>query len=303
VKPKHPQSPNRSGRGDRADADVVTEKLQKVLARAGVASRRTAEEWILEGRVSVDGKVATLGDRVSGEEIIRVDGKPVKTTAAAESVCRVVAYNKPEGEVCTRTDPEGRPTVFNRLPKLKNERWVCVGRLDINTQGLLLFTTDGELANKLMHPSSQVEREYAVRVKGELTEEQKRSLLNGIQLEDGLANFNRISDASGSEEGSNHWYHVVISEGRKREVRRMFEAFDLMVSRLIRIRYGHFQLPRTLPQGRYLELDKEDIEKISESVGVALKKRTGLYGRKKVRAHRANEKTKNSRRGYLRTKK
>lgn len=285
------------------DSNEPSEKLQKVLARAGVASRRAAEEIINEGRVSVNGSVAKLGDRVTGEDVIRVDGKVIRTTSSEESVCRVLLYYKPEGEVCTRTDPQGRPTVFQNLPRLANERWICVGRLDINTQGLLLFTTDGELANKLTHPSSQIEREYAVRVKGTLTDEQRSNLLDGIVLEDGPAKFSDMVEVGGSEEGTNNWYHVVISEGRKREVRRMFEAQGLMVSRLIRVRFGNLILPRSLHQGRYLELDQNEIMALNEAVGVKLKKRTGLYGRKKVRANRANEKAKANRRGYLRTKK
>lgn len=281
----------------------TSEKLQKVLARAGVASRRAVEEIIVEGRVSVNGTVAKLGDRVTGEDVIRVDGKVIKTSSAEESVCRVLLYNKPEGEMCTRTDPQGRPTVFDKLPRLVNERWICVGRLDVNTQGLLLFTTDGELANKLTHPSSQIEREYAVRVKGTLTDEQKRSLLDGVVLEDGAAQFSDLVEVGGSDEGTNHWYHVVISEGRKREVRRMFESQGFMVSRLIRVRFGHLILPRSLHQGRYVELEQNEIAALNEAVGVKMKKRTGLFGRKKVRADRANEKVKSNRRGYLRTKK
>lgn len=278
-----------------------TEKLQKVLARSGLGSRRGVEEWILAGRVSVNGNVAKIGDRVTPEDEIRVDGKKIATKAPEESVRRVLVYNKPEGEVCTRSDPQGRPTVFSNLPKLKNERWVAVGRLDVNTQGLLLFTNDGDLANRLMHPSSQVEREYAVRVRGDLSDEQIARLKEGVPLEDGMGRFLDVQFVGGNEEGANRWYHVVIGEGRKREVRRMMESQDVTVSRLIRVRFGHLHLPRDLPHGRWKELEKDDIDQLSKAVGVPLKKRTGLYGRKKVRTDRQQEKI--SRRGYLRRRK
>ena len=280
-----------------------TEKLQKVLARAGLASRRTIEDWILDGRVSVNGVLAKVGDRVSDKDQIRVDGRVIKVKSEEESTRRVILYYKPDGEVCTRTDPQGRPTVFDRLPRLVDERWVAVGRLDINTQGLILFTNDGDLANRLMHPSSQIEREYAVRILGELTKEQMDALRSGVTLEDGVASFTGLKYGGGREEGANHWYHAVISEGKKREVRRMFESQGVQVSRLIRVRYAHLQLPKGLAQGRWIELDRSDIDKLSKSVGVKLKKRTGLYGRKKVRADKTEEKMAGKRRGYLRRKK
>jgi 23S rRNA pseudouridine2605 synthase len=231
-----------------------SEKLQKVLARAGHGSRREIETIISAGRVSVDGKIATLGDRVEVTQSIkiRIDGHLISVKESVEQVCRVLAYYKPEGELCTRSDPEGRPTVFDRLPKLRGARWVAVGRLDVNTCGLLLFTTDGELANRLMHPSREVEREYAVRVFGEIDDDKIKQLSRGVQLEDGPAAFKTIKFTGG--EGINQWYNVTLTEGRNREVRRLWEAVGVQVSRLIRVRYGDIQLPKGLPRGGYTEL-------------------------------------------------
>ncbi|MFT5812508.1 MAG: 23S rRNA pseudouridine2605 synthase [Psychroserpens sp.] len=235
----------------------MSEKLQKVLARAGAGSRREMETYISAGRVSVEGKTAYLGDRVEGNELIRVDGHQVKLKPLEDDLCRVLMYNKPEGEMCTRKDPEGRPTVFDRLPKLEGSRWVAVGRLDINTSGMLLFTTDGELANRLMHPSKQVEREYAVRIFGEVNEAMLQTLRHGVKLEDGTAKFQKITYKGG--EGRNHWFHVVLSEGRNREVRRLWESQDVQVSRLIRVRYGDMEMKRQLPLGGWTELNLKDV--------------------------------------------
>ncbi|MBA6390740.1 23S rRNA pseudouridine(2605) synthase RluB [Colwellia sp. BRX10-3] len=235
----------------------MSEKLQKVLARAGAGSRREMETYISAGRVSVEGKTAYLGDRVEGNELIRVDGHQVKLKPLEDDLCRVLMYNKPEGEMCTRKDPEGRPTVFDRLPKLDGSRWVAVGRLDINTSGMLLFTTDGELANRLMHPSKQVEREYAVRIFGEVNEAMLQTLRHGVKLEDGTAKFQKITYKGG--EGRNHWFHVVLSEGRNREVRRLWESQDVQVSRLIRVRYGDMEMKRQLPLGGWTELNLKDV--------------------------------------------
>jgi 23S rRNA pseudouridine2605 synthase len=234
-----------------------SEKVQKVLARAGKGSRREMETMISEGRVSIDGKVAFLGDRVTGTEQIRLDGHQVKLTAQDEDICRVLVYNKPEGEMCTRKDPEGRPTVFDRLPPLETGRWVAVGRLDINTSGMLLFTTDGELANRLMHPSQKVEREYAVRVFGEINEAMLQTLRTGVTLDDGPARFQKITYRGG--EGRNHWFHVVLSEGRNREVRRLWESQEVQVSRLIRVRYGDMEMQRQLPMGGWRELGLKEV--------------------------------------------
>lgn len=275
----------------------MSEKIQKVLARVGLGSRRAMEEWIDAGRVSVNGKLATLGDRIEEGDELRVDGRVVAFSTEEESVRRVILYYKPEGEVCTRTDPSGRPTVFDALPKLQDQRWVAIGRLDINSQGLLLFTTDGDLANRMMHPSSNIEREYAVRVHGQVGEANLDALRNGVMLVDGEAKFDEIVDRGG--EGTNHWYHVVLREGRKREVRRMWETQGVQVSRLIRVRYGEIHLPRSLKAGRWIELDKDSIDRLAESCGASLRKRTGLYGRAKERSERAVEKEVR-RGGYLR---
>ena len=232
-----------------------SEKLHKVLADAGMGSRRDMEQLILEGRISVNGVPAHLGQRVLPTDVVRMNGRVVKQANSADGkkkTPRVLIYNKPAGEIVTQDDPEGRPTVFEHLPKVSNGRWVCVGRLDLNTEGLLLFTTSGELANRLMHPRYGVERQYAVRAAGVLTEEARTALTTGIELEDGPAAFTSVEDKGG--EGVNRWYLVTIEEGRNREVRRMFAAVGLTVSRLIRVRYGAIQLPRTLARGKTLEL-------------------------------------------------
>ncbi|HEI8864865.1 23S rRNA pseudouridine(2605) synthase RluB [Serratia sp. AKBS12] len=244
----------------------MSEKLQKVLARAGHGSRREIETMIEAGRVSVDGKIAKLGDRVEVVQgmKIRLDGHVVSIKESEEAVCRVLAYYKPEGELCTRSDPEGRPTVFDRLPKLRGSRWVAVGRLDVNTSGLLLFTTDGELANRLMHPSREVEREYAVRVFGQIDDDKVKQLSRGVQLEDGPAAFRTISFQGG--EGLNQWYNVTLTEGRNREVRRLWEAVGVQVSRLIRVRYGDINLPKGIPRGGWTELDLPAINYLRELV-------------------------------------
>ena len=245
----------------------MSEKLQKVLARAGAGSRREMETYISAGRVSVEGKTAYLGDRVEGNELIRVDGHQIKLKPLEDDLCRVLMYNKPEGEMCTRKDPEGRPTVFDRLPKLEGSRWIAVGRLDINTSGMLLFTTDGELANRLMHPSKQVEREYAVRVFGEVNEAMLQTLRHGVKLEDGPAKFQKRTYRGG--EGRNHWFHVVLSEGRNREVRRLWESQDVQVSRLIRVRYGDLEMKRQLPLGGWTELNLQDVNYYRKLVDLA----------------------------------
>lgn len=266
----------------------MSEKLQKVLARAGLGSRRSLEKVIAEGRVSVNGKVATLGDRVTAKDRIVLDGRAVEIIAERDARRRVIIYNKPVGEVCSRNDPEGRPTAFDRLPRLTGERWVSVGRLDLNTSGMLLFTTDGELANRLMHPSSEVEREYAVRVFGEVTEEAIEAISNGVLLEDGLAKFEKVFAVGG--EGINRWFHVISKEGKFRIVRRLWESQELQVSRLMRVRYGCLSLPKGLREGKYLELESDDINALANMVQLNGKKHTGLYGRAKARAERNNKK-------------
>lgn len=261
-----------------------TEKLQKTLARLGLGSRRQMEEVIKSGRVSINGITASIGDRVGKGDDIRVDGRPIKFKTENEKRRRVLAYYKPEGEICSAHDPEGRPTVFDRLPKLTNDRWVMVGRLDINSTGLLLFTNDGELAHRLMHPSNEVVREYAVRVLGEVTPEMARNLTKGVQLEDGLAQFDSIVEGGG--EGVNRWYHVRLKEGRNREVRRLFESQGLTVSRLLRTRYGSVNLPKELRTGRFIELDKKDIHALIGLVNLHPRQGTGLYGTAKRKTDR-----------------
>lgn len=243
----------------------MDEKIQKVLARAGLASRREVERWIVQGRIRVNGKPARLGDRIGPRDRITLDGKGL-THLWHTPRARVIAYHKPVGEVCTRKDPEGRPTIYDHLPPLPNGRWIGIGRLDLNTSGLLLLTTDGELANRLMHPSREVEREYAVRVLGEVRPEDLAALQAGVELEDGLARFERIQDAGGS--GSNHWYHVVLREGRNREVRRLWEALGYAVSRLIRVRYGNVELGRALRPGRWRELSPAEVAELRRLAGL-----------------------------------
>lgn len=245
--------------------NTTSEKLQKVMANNGLGSRREMEKWIADGRVSVNGKPATLGDRVEAKDQIRVDGE-LMIRSKEKSACRVLMYNKPEGELCARVDPQGRPTVFERLPVLTGERWITVGRLDINTSGLLLFTNDGELANRLMHPSHEVEREYAVRVFGEVTPKMLRTLSSGVELEDGKAKFNHIHVRPSEPESLNHWFNVTLSEGRNREVRRLWESQGLQVSRLMRVRYGNLELFKRLPQGAWVELDIQNVNALRKMV-------------------------------------
>lgn len=244
----------------------MSEKLQKVLAAAGLGSRRQIEVWIQEGRITVDGNVAKLGDRVTSEEKIQVDGREVKLIKSQSQKRRVLLYHKPEGEICSHSDPERRPTVFDRLPMIRNGRWISIGRLDFNTSGVLLLTNDGELANRLMHPSAQIEREYAVRVQGEVDKAMLTRMKKGVELEDGLAHFEEISDAGG--EGSNHWYHVIVKEGRNRLVRRLWESQNVRVSRLIRVRFGSITLPRFVRRGRWEELESEDIATLVKMAGI-----------------------------------
>lgn len=231
------------------------EKLQKVLADAGLGSRREMEALIATGVVTVNGDVAKVGDRVRPNDSIRVKGHLVKRAVVSSDVPKVLLYHKPAGEIVSADDPQGRPSVFDRLPKLNGERWIAVGRLDFNTEGVLLFTTSGALANMLMHPRYRIEREYAVRVQGELSDENKEKLLKGIKLDDGPAAFSRIEDIGGVS--SNHWYRVTLAEGRNREVRRIFEAVGLTVSRLIRVRFGAVLLPKDLPRGAKMRLSDE----------------------------------------------
>lgn len=240
-------------------------KLHKVLAQAGMGSRLEMEQLILEGRISVNGEPAHIGQRIQFGDVIKVNGKPVRVRMTPPPP-RVLAYHKPAGEVVSHDDPQNRPTVFRRLPRLMQGKWQSVGRLDLNTEGLLLLTNSGELANRLMHPRFGLQREYAVRVLGALSNEEKQRLLDGVRLDDGVAQFASIEDGGG--EGANCWYRVTIGEGRNREVRRMFEAVGHAVSRLIRIRYGAVMLPRGLKRGVWLELDDRDIARLTAAAGL-----------------------------------
>ena len=251
------------------ESAAAPERVQKVLARAGLGSRRELETSIEAGQVRVNGAVVGLGAKVGPGDRVEMDGRPIALEGLFEAERRVIIYNKPEGEVTTRQDPEGRPTVFARLPKLKGQRWVSVGRLDINTTGLLLFTTDGELASRLMHPSHQIDREYAVRVFGEVDEAMQQRLLEGVLLDDGMARFSDLAPAGGS--GLNSWFHVTLLEGRNREVRRLWESQGVKVSRLKRVRFGPVILPSRVKLGRWEELDQKAVDALSRQVGLEAK--------------------------------
>ncbi len=252
-----------------------TPKLHKVLAQAGLGSRLEMEQLITEGRISVNNEPAHIGQRIQFGDHVKVNGKPIKVRISAPPP-RVIAYHKPAGEVVTHDDPQNRPTVFRKLPKLFQGKWQSVGRLDLNTEGLLLFTSSGELANQLMHPRFGLEREYAVRVLGALSAEEKQKLLDGVRLDDGMAQFGTIEPGGG--EGANCWYRVTIAEGRNREVRRMFEAVGHAVSRLIRIRYGAMLLPRGLKRGAFMELDEPDMRALLQAVGTPRPQRDAASG-------------------------
>jgi len=239
------------------------ERIQKLLAQAGLGSRREIESWIRQGLIRINGRCAELGQRITVSDRVEVRGRRVNLAHRLGGPVRVLMYNKPAGEIVARRDPDNRPLVFSRLPKPDRGRWITVGRLDINSEGLLLATTNGELANRLMHPSSELEREYAVRVLGEITEQMAQQLLAGVVLEDGVAHFERI-DFSGGE-GANKWYHVTVTQGRNRVVRRLMESQGLQVSRLQRIRYGSIRLPSWLKTGQYAELNEKEIKRLRQA--------------------------------------
>ncbi len=250
--------------------DQQGERLQKVLAQIGLGSRRTMEEWISAGRITVNGEVATLGMRVTEDDVVRADKRIVHIKTNSSSLPRVLLYHKQEGEIVSRDDPEKRANVFDKLPKLRGMKWIAIGRLDFNTSGLLIFTTSGDLANRLMHPRFEVEREYAVRVQGSMTDEQMQQMVKeGITLEDGPVKFERLTDEGG--EGYNHWYRLMLKEGRNRIVRRTFEALGLPISRLIRVRFGIVNLPPRLKRGTLAELGAGEVSQILDWVGMESK--------------------------------
>ena len=267
------------------------ERLQKVLAQAGVGSRREMEEWIVAGRVTVNGEVATLGMRVVEGDVVRADKRTIHFKALGSSLPRVLLYHKQEGEIVSRDDPEKRASVFDRLPKLRGMKWLAIGRLDYNTSGLLIFTTSGDLANRLMHPRFEVEREYAVRVQGRMTDEQiKQMVKDGITLEDGPVKFDKLTDEGG--EGYNHWYRLVLREGRNRIVRRTFEALGLPVSRLMRVRFGIVNLPPRLKRGMLAELCVGEVAAILDWVGMDAQPERDQAGNDEVVSENAERKAK-----------
>lgn len=246
----------------------MAERLQKILANTGLGSRRELEQWIAAGKVKRNGQQATLGERASINDSLTVDGRFYRVVADDATASRVLAYHKPLGEITTRSDPENRKTVFDTLPRLRSGRWITVGRLDINTLGLLLLTTDGELANALMHPSTQVQREYAVRVNGRVTDPILERLRSGVQLDDGPSSFERVWADEQNRDSANNWFRVIVREGRNREVRRLWESQGLLVSRLIRVRYGPVLLPKRLGRGRFADLTAQQLADLRQAAGL-----------------------------------
>lgn len=277
-------------------SDLKTpERIQKVLARMGLGSRREIESWIKAGRIMVNGSLAKLGDVITTDDRVQLDKKQIKFPKKTDSRLKVIAYHKPAGEICTRKDAEGRTTVFSRLPRLKGSRWISIGRLDINTYGLLLFTTDGDLANRLMHPSSGIDREYAVRVVGKVDEDMLRQLQEGVELEDGPAHFSDIVDSGG--EGANHWYHVTLMEGRNHEVKRLWESQGITVSRLIRVRFGPIILPRNSRTGTIRELDDKELDALYEWLDIKPESRPQVGSRRVARSAGRNKSSRRVSRG------
>ncbi len=290
----NPDSPS----PDHSTSGPPTEKLQKVLARAGYGSRRELEKEIAAGRVKVNGALAKLGDRVSASDIIEIAGKRLRQGGPEDDELRVLLYNKPEGEICTRNDPEGRPTVFTKLPRLKHGRWIQIGRLDINTSGALLFTNNGDLANKLMHPSSNIDREYLVRVRGQVSEDILNNLKNGVELEDGPAKFSDIAESPHNEEGNHHlWFYCVLMEGRNREVRRLWESQGVQVTRLKRVRYGNIFIPSHVRTGQWLELNDKELADLCETAGMPAPKKRRFKQKLEAQRERHIKKLRASRSG------
>ena len=237
---------------------ILNDKIQKKLAHFGLGSRREIEDWIRSGRISINNVPAKIGDRIAKADVVKIDGRLIPLQTQQKLARKTILYYKPEGELVSRKAEDDRPLVFDALPKLKRQRWVAIGRLDCNSSGLILFTTDGNLAHTLMHPKFEIEREYSVRIRGKLTKEQMQILQKGVRLEDGMARFEKIEEKGG--QNANHWYNVTLKEGRNREVRRMFESQGLIVSRLIRIRFGNILLPRNLRIGKYVEVEESRIQ-------------------------------------------
>ena len=266
--------------------DGTGERIQKVLARGGIGSRREIERWIEEGRLRLNGVQAKLGDRLQPGDHLQLNGRVIHWDKFAQQSTRVLIYHKPTGEVVTRHDPDGRPVIFTQLPKLQNGRWIAVGRLDINTSGLLIVTNNGELANRLMHPSTQVDREYAVRILGDIDEAVLEKLKQGVELDDGPARFDDIRFQGG--EGANKWYHVVVSEGRNRLVRRLWESQGVTVSRLMRVRYGMLMLPEGLKTHSFYELQPKELDALLESVGLE-KEKTFAPGKQEFKGYKPHK--------------
>ena len=267
--PRRPRTDFKKLETDEKALPEPTQRLHKLLATQGLGSRRDMEELIGSGRVTINGEIAKVGAGVTQYDTVRIDNRPVRLSFEAE-LPQVLIYHKPEGEIVSQDDPEGRASVFDKLPKIKQGKWIAIGRLDMNTSGLLIFTNSGDLANRFMHPRYEVEREYAVRIFGELTEEQMSILTQGIELEDGPAAFDSISAQGG--EGANHWYQVILREGRNREVRRLFEAFQLPVSRLMRVRFGPVNLPPRVKRGQMLKLEQKQVVDLLEWAGLEVPK-------------------------------
>jgi 23S rRNA pseudouridine2605 synthase len=267
--PRRPKTDFKKLEVDENALPEPTQRLHKLMALAGLGSRRDMEELVVSGRVTVNGEPAKQGQGVTQYDMVRLDNRHIKLPFEAE-LPQVLIYHKPEGEIVSQDDPEGRASVFDKLPRIKQGKWIAIGRLDMNTSGLLIFTNSGELANRFMHPRYEVEREYAVRIFGELTEGQLLTLTQGIELEDGPAKFDSISPQGG--EGANHWYQVVIREGRNREVRRLFEAFQLPVSRLMRVRFGPVNLPPRVKRGTMLKLEQKQVVDLLEWAGLEVPK-------------------------------
>jgi len=268
----------------------MAERIQKILSRAGYGSRREIERWVVAGEILVNGVVATTGQAINESDKVVLRGQVLKLASKLKAKPQVLLYHKKVGEICSRNDPEGRPTVFDNLPHLNSGRWIQVGRLDINTDGLLLFTTDGELANRLMHPSYNVEREYASRILGNVTDEILETLQAGVMLEDGMAKFIRIKFEGG--EGANKWFHVVLKEGRNREVRRLWESQDLIVSRLRRIRYANIELKRSLRPGNFEDMDVRVMRNLYEIVKLELEEENFLSNKEYTSRKDRNKKFK-----------